>query len=132
MRQKEKNILGIDRGSKYIGLAYINKGASDMIMPIGYIANDGSAMFNIGDIIARYNIGKIVIWYPKDEDIQKKVDDFINQLQFIVWENIDILKANEEYSSVEAGAVTNNFKKNEAEDTLAAMKILENWIKNNW
>lgn len=131
MRKKQKNVLGIDWGSKYIWLAYINKWANDLIMPIWYIPNDWSSMFSLWDIISRYNIGKIVIGYPKDDKVREKVDNFINELKFIIQDDIELILQDEEYSSVEAGAMVENFKKNEMEDTLAAMKILERYLNDN-
>jgi RNase H-fold protein (predicted Holliday junction resolvase) len=74
-------------------------------MPIGYLLNDGSLMYNLGDIILRYNIGKIVVGYPSDENLQKKVDEFIKQLNFIIAEDISIEKVNEDYTSVQAGVL---------------------------
>ncbi len=126
--KNKKNILWIDWGSNYIGLAYINTRWENIVMPIWYILNDPSALYNIADIIARYNIWKIVIWYPKQEEIRKKVDDFINQLNLVI-EGIPIEKVDEEYSSVQASSINWNFKKDEKQDTLAAMVILENYLK---
>ena len=128
MMKSKKNILWIDWGSNYIGLAYINTRWENIVMPIWYILNDPSALYNIADIIARYNIWKIVIWYPKQEEIRKKVDDFINQLNLVI-EGIPIEKVDEEYSSVQASSINWNFKKDEKQDTLAAMVILENYLK---
>lgn len=127
--QKKKNILWIDWWTKYIWIAYINVLANNMIMPIWYLMNDPSLMFNLWDIIQRYNIWKIVVWYPKDEKIRKKVDEFINQLSYVAFD-IPIERIDEEYSSVQAGALKWDFKKDEKEDTLAAMKILENYLQN--
>ena len=131
MRKKEKNILWIDWGSKYIGLAYVNVWWWKIIMPIGYLLNDGSLMYNLGDIILRYNIGKIVVGYPSDENLQKKVDEFIKQLNFIIAEDISIEKVNEDYTSVQAGVLKWNFEKDQMEDSLAAMKILEYYLEHN-
>lgn len=129
MMKDKKNILWIDWGSKYIWLAYVNTRGENIIMPIWYVLNDPAVLYNIADIIARYNIWKIVIGYPKEESIRKKVDDFIKQLKLIV-ENIPIERVDEEYSSVQASSISWNFKKDEKEDTLAAMIILKNYIKN--
>jgi RNase H-fold protein (predicted Holliday junction resolvase) len=41
-----KNVLGIDRGSKYIGLAY-GPFDQEVIFPIGYLMNDEMIYFNI-------------------------------------------------------------------------------------
>lgn len=123
------NILWVDRWTKYIGLAYQNE-KTNMIMPIWYIMNDQQLFFNIADIVSRYFIKQAVVWYPKQhEDNQQKIDEFLENLVFID-PNIEIIKTNEEYTSVEAGETTENFKKNEAEDTIAAMHILKYYLKN--
>ena len=44
-------------------------------------------------------------------------------------EKTSISKINEDYSSVEAGEIVSNFKKNAAEDTVSAMLILERWLE---
>ncbi len=125
----KKNVLGIDWWKKYIWLAYINRGANDMIMPIGYVINGPSAFFELGDIIARYNIGKIIVWVPNDEDVREHIERFVEQLKMIV-EDIPVDLVSEDYTSVQAQEVQWEFRKTEKEDTIAAMKILENYIKN--
>ena len=135
MKAKAKNILGIDWGSKYIWTAYWNQ-AANMVMPIGYLQNDPSLYFNLGDIISRYNIGKIVVGLPKDKKIKPQVEEFLNNLKFISGE-IPIEVEDEEYSSVEATAIKGNAQKDHLTDTLAAMVILQRYLKrfdwlSNW
>lgn len=126
---KVNNILWVDWGSKYIWLAYISDGTT-VINPIWSLMNDGNLFFSIWDVLTRYKIKKIIIGYPKnEEEIQKKIDNFIEQLKFIVLDEVKIEKIDEDYTSIEAWAVTWDFKKNEAEDTLSAIKILERWRK---
>jgi RNase H-fold protein (predicted Holliday junction resolvase) len=130
MVKKVENILWIDWGSKKIGFAYINQWANNMIMPIWYIMNDWNFYGNVGEIIIRYNIKNIIIWYPlRQKDVQVKIDDFIKQLAMISWWDVPIAKMDEDYTSVEAWAVTWNFKKDEKTDTIAAMKILERFLE---
>ncbi len=128
MTIKIQNVLWIDRGSKYIWLAYgpINQ---DMSFPIWYLLNDQMIYFNIADIIQRYNIKKIIIWRPwKQKDIQEKIDKFIRSLEYIIdKKEITVEKVNEDYTSVQSGEIVSNFKKNVAEDTVSAMIILERW-----
>ena len=121
------NILGIDYWTKYIWLAKKDT-KHDVIMPIWYIQNDGWTMFELSNIIEQYNIKKIVIWWPtKQKDMQEKIDRFIKELQ-IIYPDMDIIKVDEDYTSVEANATTWNFKKKAwEEDTIAAMKILERY-----
>lgn len=123
-----KNILWVDRWTKYIGLAYRNEKAN-MVMPIGYVMNDDSLFFNIWDIIERYHIGMVIVGWPSQhKDTQKSINVFIENVQFIEHDLV-IKKINEDFTSVQAGATTGNFEKNAAEDSLAAMHLLEYYIK---
>jgi RNase H-fold protein (predicted Holliday junction resolvase) len=66
---------------------------------------------------------------PNDEEIRKKIEDFVSQIKMIV-EDIPVELISEDYTSVQAQEVQGEFKKTEKEDTIAAMKILENYFKN--
>ncbi len=138
--RKTKSILGIDRGTKYIGLAYALPG-SEVIFPIGYILNDKMMYFNIAGIIEKHNVSKIMLGRPdKQKDIQIKIQAFMKSLGYII-ENreIEIQLVNEDYSSVQSGEIISDaakniwlkwdFKKNAAEDTISAMIILERGLK---
>lgn len=128
--RKEKNILAIDWWTKYLWLAYV-KQDTNVVIPIWSLMNDWGLFFSIWDILTRYGIKKIVVWYPDwQENIQKRIDEFVNQLQYIVDEEIEIERVDEHYSSVQAWAVDGHFEKDEKQDTLAAMKILETYINN--
>lgn len=124
--KKVTNILGIDRWSKYIGLATMAEN-TNIPMPIWYLLNDQMIYFNISDIIQRNYVKKIVIWYPsKQKDIQEKINKFMQSLEYIIDKSeISIEKVDEDYSSVQSWEVISNFKKNAAEDTVSAMIILE-------
>jgi len=124
------NILAVDWGTKYIGLSYRNE-RSEAVSPIGSMMNDESLFFNMWDILWRYHITSVAIWFPKNhEDLQEKIDKFIEQLLFIEHE-LEITKVNEEYTSVEAWATTGDFKKWAEEDTVASMKIMERFLSWN-
>lgn len=128
MIKRMNNVMAIDWWTKYIWIAYVQDW-SKVILPIWNLLNDWSIYYNIWDVIARYHIKKIIVWYPQNqEDVQKSIDDFISWLKFIIFEDIEIERFDEDYTSVEAGAVTWEFKKNEKEDTIAAMKILERYV----
>ena len=58
---KMNHALGIDRGTKYIGLAYTPIGDSQIIYLIGYVMNDAMTYYYIADLIQRYHIRKIVL-----------------------------------------------------------------------
>ena len=119
------NILWIDWWVKYIWLAKKNIDTW-FITPLWYLDNDWGTMFNLADIIIREKIKKICIWWPtKEKIIQEKINKFINEFKFID-PNIEFIKIDEDYTSVEAAAITWEFKKERwKEDTVAAMKILE-------
>jgi RNase H-fold protein (predicted Holliday junction resolvase) len=123
-----KNVLWIDRGSKYIWLAYTQLDSDQTVcFPIWYLMNDQMIYFNISDIIQRHNIKKIILWRPgKQENIQKRIKDFIKNLEYIIdTKKIPIELVNEDYTSVQSWEIVSNFKKNVAEDTVSAMIILE-------
>ncbi len=126
MTIKTQNVLWIDRGSKYVWIAYTPID-NDIVFPIGYLLNDKMIYFNLWDIIHRHNIRKIVLWFPhKQKDTQEKILDFIKHLEFIIDPNkVSIETIEEDYTSVQAWEIVSNFKKNVAEDTVSAMLILE-------
>ncbi len=128
---KITHALGIDRGSKYIGLAYAPIENSDIIFPIGYIMNDEMTYYYIADIIQRYHIRKIILGRPsKQKDIQEKISKFMASLNYIIEnQKIEILTVEEDYTSVQSGEIISDFKKNATTDTISAMLILERWKK---
>lgn len=99
----QPTILAIDRGSKYIGLAYAPMN-NDIIFPIGYLMNDQMIYFHIADLIKRYGVKTIVLGRPsKQKDIQEKISQFINSLNYIIEKDeITIETVEEDYTSVES------------------------------
>jgi len=125
---KKKNIPALDYGTKYIGLAYWNE-RSGMTMPIGTLYNDKSLLFDLWSILERYFIWVVVVWYPKQHSyLQNKIDGLIDQLWYINT-NLDIKRVNEEYTSVQAAATLWTSEKSLAEDTVAAMHILDYYLE---
>lgn len=120
------NILGIDYWTKYIWLAKKDT-KHNVIMPVGYIQNDSSTLYDLANIIQQYNIKKIIIGYPqRQKDMQEKIDNFIKELKF-VYPDMEIIKVDEDYTSVEVSSIIWYDKKKGQEDTIAAMKILERY-----
>ena len=132
MPRVEPAILGIDWGSKYIGLAYAHE-SNDIIFPVWYMINDQMIYFHIADLIQRYNVKTIVIWWPsKQKDIQEKITKFMTSMNYIIeTDEITIETIEEDYTSVESWEIVSNFKKNETTDTISAMLILERWKNKN-
>ena len=124
---KIPHALGIDRGSKYIGLAYTPIENSDIVFPIGYVMNDEMTYYYIADLIQRYHIRKIVLGRPsRQKDVQEKISKFIQSLNYIIEnQRIEILTVEEDYTSIQSGEIVSDFKKNATTDTISAMLILE-------
>jgi len=129
--KRDTNIIGIDRWSKYIGLAYMTL-ENRIPMPIGYILNDHMTMPTLADAIARYRAQGIVVGYPqRQKDIQAKIEAFVKSLSYVISSKVAIEYIDEDYSSVQAGEMISDFKKNAASDTVSAMLILERWDAEN-
>lgn len=126
-------VLGIDRGSKMLGLAKVNL-SDKVIFPVGFVKNDGDLYFTLAGIIAQENITQLVVWLPnKQLDIQEKIKKFVKKLQ--IFSDIPVEYIWEDYTSVEAWETLSEiqkdgtaYKKTDAKDTVAAMKILERWV----
>lgn len=128
--RRNPTVLGVDRGSKYIGLSYMT--LQDRVpLPIGYIFNDKMTYISIADMIVRYQVTTIVIGRPSQQkDIQTKIQQFVDGLWLVVDpETVKIEYVEEDYSSVQAGEIVSSFKKNVAEDTISAMILLDRWDK---
>ena len=119
--------LWIDRWSKYIWLAHTPIEWSDIVFPIGYIMNDSMTYYYIADLIQKYHIRKIVLWWPnRQKDVQEKITKFMESLNYIIEnQRIEIITVNEDYSSVQSWEIISDFKKNATTDTISAMIILE-------
>jgi len=129
--RRDTNIVGIDRGSKYIGLAYMSL-ENRIPMPIGYILNDHMTMPTLADVVARYRAQGIVVGYPqRQKDVQDKIQAFVKSLTYVISSDVAIEYIDEDYSSVQAGEMISDFKKNAASDTVSAMLILERWDVQN-
>lgn len=128
---KVNHALGIDRGSKYIGVAYTPLEKSDIVFPIGYVMNDQMTYYYIADLIQRYHIRKIVLGWPsRQKDVQEKITQFMQSLNYIIEnQRIEIVTVEEDYTSVQSGEIVSDFKKNATTDTISAMLILERWKK---
>ena len=121
------SIVAIDRGRKTIGLAY--QGKTSIIMPLGTLTNDPDALRSLAGIIAQKAPSVIVIGLPAQERaIKASIKKFGAMLQSIVDPEITLHYINEDYSSVQAGAITGVYTKDHSTDTLAAMTILQNYL----
>ncbi len=123
MKQKS-SVLAIDWGKKYIGAAYALQG-STVVFPIGYLTNDKSVFAALGELIVRYRVKTIVVGLPRDSWARDQIERFVHSFVGTLSDDIAVELFDEDYTSVQAGEKIGNFQKNIAEDTLAAMLILE-------
>lgn len=128
LTMKQKNsILSIDRGKKYVWCAYALQGSS-IVFPIGYIINDKTLFASLHDIISRYRVKTIIVGMPRDVWAREQIEKFMHEFVGTIADDIEVDAFDEDYTSVQAWEKIGNFEKNIAEDTLAAMLILERWI----
>lgn len=121
----KKNILSIDYGTKQIGLAYCNN--ENIPLPLGNIDNDSDLRFTLMGIIAQRQSKIILVGYPKHEGMRIHIDKFIKTLLIMDGE-LEIIRIDENYSSVQAQAITWETGKHIAHDTLAAIEIMNRYF----
>lgn len=132
-----KRILGIDYGEVRVGLA--------MSDPLGFTAqgletlvinrSDKNFLTGIRKLIAEYDVGTVVIGYPKNMDgtlSEKalKIDDFIPQIEAM---NVEVHKWDERLTTVSAYRTMRELNisqknKNKVADKFAAIYILEGYL----
>ncbi len=72
-----------------------------------------------------------MIWLPHDDRAKGQIERFAKTLSRVTDEKMEIELVDEDYTSVQAWETTGNYKKNVAEDTIAAMIILERRLELN-
>ncbi len=129
MVKKTSRIFGIDWGSKYIGIADMEDD-NRIPMPVWYLPNDNMFFYALSDYLVKYNVFKVIVWYPEwNEKLEEKVSKFIQNIEMLVDPaKTTVEKIDENYTSVEAGEIMSDYRKNEKTDTIAAMVILQKWI----
>ncbi len=122
------NILSIDYGERYLGLA-VRTEKTTIPIPVAVIdRKKDNTMKTIKEYIDTYIINEIVIGYPiglnnSENRMTNLVNNFIEDLHNL---NVQIHKIDERLSS-------KLFKNNESEriDDLSALAILESYIAQN-
>jgi putative Holliday junction resolvase len=137
--------LGIDYGTKKVGIAISD--ASGMIaFPKNIISQSANFLNDIVNLITEESIQKVVVGRSlngegNDNTVQKKIDDFVTDLQGRL-DGIEVVQQDERGSSVAArshlygkGNIANvrwtgkeNQKKREAVDAQAAAVILQRYL----
>ncbi len=91
--------LGIDFGSKRIGIALSDDSAS-LARPVAVLKNDSNLFDEVDSIIAKENIGGIVIGNSVGNSIQREIDEFLTQISLTSMLPVELM--NESFSSFEA------------------------------
>lgn len=126
--QENMAIISIDWWARRLGVAYTKDGR--IVFPIGWLVNDDQVMYQLSHVFMQYKVDRILVGYPsKETSIQWKIDAFIKELSFVVSPDCTIEKVNEDYSSVQANVYEWVQKKSAGEDSIAAMVILEEYLK---
>lgn len=118
-------IIAIDYGTKTLWLAYC--GNEKIPLPLGNIENNGDLWFSLMGTIAQHKANIILVGYPKNEDMRIHIDKFIKTLQ-IMDHTLEIIRIDENYTSVQAQAITWESKKHIAHDTLASMELINRYF----
>lgn len=132
-------ILGVDFGTKRIGIAVADEGGS-IAFPKEIIPNDRNGWKRFGEILAQEGIGEVVIGESLDFDgeenvVNKKLKDFAQNVTATY--QIPVLFEKEFLTSFEAhgrmGKESNNqrkekYSKPEAIDAKAAALILQRYL----
>jgi putative Holliday junction resolvase len=130
-------ILGIDHGTKRVGLAISDEMAM-IAQPLEFVAAQPEAKLfaHIAEIVAQRNIGEIVIGMPRNMDgsfgpAAEKVREFITALQQAV--TVPIKTWDERLTSVQAnrllieGGVRRAQRKEKVDQTAAAI-LLQSYL----
>ena len=122
------NILSIDYGERYLGLA-VRTVKTTIPIPLSVIdVKKANKLKVITDYVEKYNVNSIVIGYPiglnnSENRMTNLVNSFIDELTIL---NIQIHKIDERLSS----KIFNNNDSDRIDD-LSALEILESYIAQN-
>lgn len=121
------NYLGIDYGSKRIGLAVATKGIIEPILPV---KNDKNLFENLKKIITEYQIEKIFVGISEGE-FALKIKKFVSKLESVV--TLSVETTEEAVSTIEADKIflINHKKKKDYKnqiDSISAAVILRRVI----
>ena len=119
------NVLGIDYGTKHIGLAWVQVGL-DVVLPFG-VVETGNWKKEIGKLVKEEKIDKIVVGLPfglegEENENTKRIRLFAKELEDVV--NIPIEYIDESFTTHEAHSMGGGA----SADEKAAMLILQSYL----
>ncbi len=140
IKDDTERILAIDYGEKRIGIA-ITDPLKMFSIPLTTLNNNSNLWIDFEKIFNQYNIQKIVIGYPVNEDgsktkLTEEIEKFSRKLKSKFKKEITFI--DERYSSsiawehIKEGVISKKKRRNKALiDMNAAAVILEDFLKNN-
>ncbi|MBI2443729.1 MAG: Holliday junction resolvase RuvX [Candidatus Magasanikbacteria bacterium] len=125
-------LLGIDYGTKRIGLAWADTTLS-AVLPFGVIAKQTAAapLKEIQELIVNESIGKVIVGFPLGLDGQENRNtDRVKQFAFTLQKalNIPVELFDERFTSQLADRLA---RSDVSRDELAATAILEGYLERN-
>jgi len=123
-------VLGIDYGSKRIGLA-LGDEEQKVALPFDVIENQEGLIGELRRIIENEKIYRIVVGFPlgmsgKETVKTKEVEKFVDLLERNF--NLPIITEDERLSSKMADSLFKEYKEKYDRDAVAAMVILQNYL----
>lgn len=91
--------LGIDFGTKRVGVA-VSDDSATLARPLGVFKNDSSLFGEIEQVIAREDVGTIVVGNSVGNPVQREIDEFVAQITLTTFLPVELM--NESFTSVEA------------------------------
>lgn len=91
--------LGVDFGKKRVGLAVSDESAT-LARPVAVLKNDSSLYREIDSLIAKEDIGAIVVGNSAGNDIAQDIDEFVGAITLSTMLPVDMVT--EAFTSVEA------------------------------
>ncbi|MBI4427451.1 MAG: Holliday junction resolvase RuvX [Candidatus Magasanikbacteria bacterium] len=125
------NILGVDYGSKKIGLAWVDT-ALKVVLPFGVVGDqrNGRLKDQVAELIKKEKIDKLVVGLPlgldgKENDNTRRVRKFADELKKEIKISVDFV--DERFTSVQADR-TDSGVVGASRDEKSAMIILEAYL----
>ena len=123
-----EKIIAIDVGLKRIGVAYSPGGIAVVPLPAIIRKNRNQAAREVSELLKKYNANTLVIGIPKtNEEMSKRIKHFSNLIDF----DGKKVYVDESYTSAiveEEIKGKIKYKRDGRIDSLAAQKILENYL----
>ncbi len=134
-------ILGLDVGTKYIGIA-VSDSTNQLAIPYEVYKRDGlkKDLIYFDNLVKKLNIEKVVVGYPLYLDgSESEMSRFVKKFYYKIrhrWENIKVVLWDETLTTEEAEEIIYEMKKKskrkeKLKDKIAAALILKSYLENS-